>query len=153
MGRVERITEVIKTHDSKLFCKRLAGIPCVFRESSKWEHYAVDGENYLFSRPNPYFVFALTKNWRKDSEPVDWGLVPIVERLKFIDLWNRDLARECEAQQNKIDESNLKKMRGDNEAFLKDYRREFAKTFNDVNTANLAKKDKRKIGDKKHGNR
>jgi hypothetical protein len=143
------VTQVIKTHDSKLFCKRIEGKLCVFRQTSKWEHYLIDDQNYLFARSNPYFVFALTDNWRFDGNPVDHGLVPIVERLKAIDLWARDIAGECEASLLKEEETNLRKRRSDNEAFLKDYRREFAKTFNDINTSSLAKKDKRKRGDKK----
>ena len=145
MGRIERINQVVKNHDPKLFCSRVGGKLCVMRKSWKWEPYEVGGEVYYFVRPNHFLVLALTKNFTFNAEECDWGLIPIAERLKEIDLWNRDLASEIISREEKEEALTTKRRMSQTEDFLKEFRKPFAKTFNDVNTSCLAKKDLRKI--------
>lgn len=150
MGRAERITREIQSHDRLLYCERNeAGRLCVYRKSTRYETYHLsDDATLVWARPTPYFVFALTHNWKIDGRPVDWGLCPIMARLKAIDLWNRDLAEEIIQDEEKRIESMARDRRNTTEAFLLDFRRQFAKAFDGVNTANMAKKDKRYLGDK-----
>lgn len=150
MGRAERITQAIKLHDRELFCERSEeGKLCVYRKSHRVEPYRLDDESVLyFVRPTPYFVFALTHNWRLTGMPVEWGIEPIMARLRAIDLWNRDVAGDIIQQELKEQESRERDLRNTTESFLLDFRKQFAKTFNDVNTSTLEKKDSRRLYDK-----
>lgn len=148
MGRAERITSVIREYDPKLYCESRDGKLCVLRKSQRIESYDYDGVTIHFVRPAPFFIFAVTTNWKMTGQPVDWGLVPIINRLREIDLWNRDLAEEIIQKEEESARIKRKDLKNESEAFLKDYRRKFAGTFNDVRVSNMDKKDKRKIGEK-----
>lgn len=151
MGRAERITKAIKRHDRLLYCEeRGEGKLCVFRESSRVESYRLDDESVLhFVRPAPFFIFALTDDWSMNGRPVEWGELPIMNRLRAMDLWNRDLASDIIDQETKHRKSIERERQNTIESFLLDYRRKFAKTFDDVNTSTMTKKDPRSLGDKK----
>lgn len=151
MGRAERVSKAVKRYDPKLYCERREGKLCVLRKSSRVETYDVDGLLIDFVRPAPSFVFALTHNWKMNGEPVEWGLLPIIERLRMNDLWSRDLADECIRATEKATESKEREKASNNEAFLKDFRRQFAKATDGINTANLAKIDRRRK-DEENGN-
>lgn len=151
MGRRERITEAVKTHDPMLFCKEHTGKLCIFRKGWKWESYDIDDEVLLFLRPDDYFVMALTDTWKLAGSPVDHGLDPILRRIQAIDLWKVDMATESIKSAEKHEESQARDRRNKNEAFLYDFRSRFAKTFNDVNVANMDKQ-KTKIKGVKNGN-
>lgn len=152
MGRAEEISSYIKRHDSKLYCEEgREGKLCVFRKSTRVEHYVYEGHAIGFVRPAPYFIFALTDDWTMNGTPVDRGVLPIMVRLREIDLWSRDLAQECISQTERNQESNERELSNNNEAFLKDYRRQFAKTFGDINTSTLSKTCNRKLGEIKNG--
>lgn len=151
MGRAERITKTIKHHDALLYCERSKeGKLCVYRKSNRVESFRLDDEKSVlhFVRPAPHFVFALTHDWKLSGQEVDWGLEPIMARLKAIDLWNRDLAGECIRGEEKRLESLARDRQNNVESFLLDFRRQFQKTFNDVNTSTMEKKDSRRLGDK-----
>lgn len=147
MGRAERITEMLKLHDSMLYCERnKEGKLCVYRKGTRWEHYQIGDIEYAFARPAPHFIFAITDNWKTTGVPVEWGLLPILNRIKAIDLWNRDLAEEVIQQTEKQNESAQRDLANSTESFLKDFRRQFARATNDINTSNLDKKrDLRRI--------
>ena len=122
MGRAERVTKAVKSYDSKLYCeKSREGKLCVYRKSSRIESYDLNGQLIHFVRPAPYFVFALTKDWRLASEPVEWGLVPIVERLRALDLWHRDLAEESLKSVEAATLSNERAARNSIEGFLHEF--------------------------------
>lgn len=151
MGRTERISRVVKTYDPELYCERSeVGKLCVFRRSSRIETYFIDGQSIQFVRPAPFFVFALTHNWKMDGVSVDWGIEPILARLNAIDLWKRDLAEESIKNVEADYESKERDLKNSVESFLYEFRSQFKKTFNDVNTASLAKKDLRK--ERENGN-
>ncbi len=149
MGRVERINKVIKYHDPKLFClKDSDGKLSLYRKNWKWEPYKVGDDVIHFARPDHFFICSLTHNWKAAGSPVDWGLVPIVERLKAMDLWNRDIAGEVIEQEEKHSEMMSRERQSKNEDFLKEFRPQFARATSDINTSTLAKKDLRKIKEK-----
>lgn len=131
-----------------LYCESRDGKLCVFRKSQRIESYEIDGVMIQFVRPAPFFILALTEDWRMASRPVDWGIIPILFRLKEIDLWNRDIAEEIIKQEEDGLRTKRKDFKNESEAFLKDYRSKFASTFNDVRVSNMENKDKRKIGEK-----
>lgn len=150
MGRAERITRAIKSHDRLLYCdENKEGKLCVYRKSTRYEAYRLDDDSILqFARPTPHFIFAITHDWRASGNPVDWGILPIMARLRAIDLWNRDLAEEIIQQEERNIEASARDRRNNTESFLLEFRKQFAKTFDGVNTANMSKKDSRRLGDK-----
>lgn len=151
MGRADVITRAIKLHDRELYCERSGeGKLCIYRKGKRVESYRPDDESVLhFVRPTPYFVFALTHDWRLAGEPKDWGIEPIMARLKAMDLWNRDVAGDLIDQEMKEKASLQRDRENTIESFLLDFRKQFARAFNDVNTSTMAKKDSRRDFDKR----
>lgn len=151
MGRAERITSAVKTHDSQLYCERnMEGKLCIFRNGYSWEnHHLADGNLLRVLRPTPHLVFALTNNWSIRGEAVDWGIEPVMARLKAMDLWNNDLVARLEEQEIKDEESSARQRQNTTESFLYEFRSQFKKTFENVNTASMAKHDLRKKNEKR----
>lgn len=148
MGRIEKITEEVRKYDRELYCKRnTEGKPCVYRKSQRWEHYDLGfGKTLLYSRPADHYVFALTHNWKPTGYEVDWGLLVISERLKAMDLWKRDVAKDLIETYEKDKKSNERAHSNNIEGFLYEYHSQFKKTFNDINTANMNKNYKERKG-------
>lgn len=149
MSREQEINRIIQRYDRELVAQRdFKGTMCVWRKAYRFEEFEFDGKRFLFSRPDLKLVFALTDNWTQSGRPVDWGLEPILNRLKSIDVWrDPDFAEKLIAQYEQDEQSNRRNLRNTVESFLIDYRRQFAKTFGDVNTSTLAKTDRRRIKD------
>lgn len=101
-----------------------------------------------FIRPAPHFVFALTDNWKLQGISVDWGIDPIMNKVRECDLWQRNLAEESIRSVEKGMESKKRDLKNNNEAFIKDWRRPFAKMFNDYNISSMKKIDSRRLGEK-----
>lgn len=150
MGRAERLTKELKKYDRKLYVdKSIEGKLCVYRHSTRLEHYDLDGVLLTVARPTPFLIFPLTHNFRHNGHEVEWGVLPIRARLDAIDAQKRDIARELEIQEEKHLAATERDRLNHNEAFLKDFRPQFAKVFSDVNTSSLAKRDRRKIDEEK----
>lgn len=148
MGRIERITREIQAYDRELYCdKGKEGMLCIYRKSKRAEHYQLEDGVWLTSvRPAPHLIFPLTDNWNVKGKPVDWGIVPILQRLKALDLWNRDIVSDIEEEYDKDKKESARKQKNNTESFLYEFRSQFKKTFNDVRTANMdMKKDSRRI--------
>lgn len=150
MGRAERVTKFIKLHDSKLSAERNSeGNLCIYREGSRVEWFDLEGTSIGFVRSTPHLIMALTHNWHVLGRPVEWGLDVILQRLQAIDLWNRDLAGECEQQDVKRKERIARDASSKHEDFLREFKRPFAETFKDINVASLKKIDKRRTMENK----
>ena len=151
MGRAQRITNALKAHDYKLYCdKNKEGTLCVYRKSLKFDAYQIDDKVVIDVRPSPHFIFALTDNWKTNGVPQDWGIEPIMTRIREIDGWNRDVAGELIKQYEKDERAADREVDNNIEAFVKDYRRTFAKATDHINTANMTKIDKRRLKDGNH---
>lgn len=148
--RAERITRTIKSKDNKLFCaKNAEGKLCVYREGFRLERYVMDDESTLyFSRPDHHLVMALTDTWNLKGRAVDWGLEPIMARIDSLDLWRRDMVKEIELNDLKHAASCERHLKNETEAFLKDFRPQFAKATDEVVTGSLSKTDPRKKREK-----
>lgn len=150
MGRADVVTSEIRKHDPKLFCRSREGKLCIYRESTRVETYYLDDNVILHSvRSAPHFVMALTDSWKFDGEAVDWGLEPILARLRDMDLWNRDLVSEMEKKHDEHEQKKLRELRNNSEDFLYEFRDKFKETFKDVNVSTVHKKDRRTLEDKK----
>lgn len=143
--RAQRITQELRRYDPFLFAKKEDGVIRIYRRTKRLEFYDVNGVPMGFLKEDPHFVFALTHNWKPQGIPVDWGLEPIMKKIRDNDLWNRDgLADELLASYEKQAASAERHRRNETEAFLGEFRPQFARTFNDVNTSTMAKTDLRR---------
>lgn len=149
MIRAKRLTRALQAYDSALFCGQENGVLNVYRRTKTYEKYDLDGSVLLASKPFRHHVMALTHNWNVSGVPVDWGIEPILCRVKAMDLWNNDLhsAATLIKGYEKAKEIEEKDFRNNVESFLYDFRSQFAKATNDVNTSTLSKMDKRRIKD------
>ena len=100
-------------------------------------------------RPHePHFIFALTQDWSPKGRPVEWGIEVVMNRIKAMDLWKDEtIVDRVIRDGEKIEESEKREARNTIESFLKDFRREFAKGTNHINTSLLNKYDKRRERD------
>jgi hypothetical protein len=145
MMRAHAITRELQLYDPCLFAKKENGMMKIFRRTKRLEWLEYEGETVGFLKEDPYFVCALTHNWTVNGVPVDWGLEPISKKIRESDLWKRDkLADELIASYEKQAEASARHTRNETEAFLGEFRSQFAKTFDGVNTANMAKIDNRR---------
>lgn len=148
--RARRITRILQNeYDGALFAKYRYGRIDILRKQFKYIPYDVDGSTLLAPVKDDWFVMSLTDNWSMDGRSVEWGIEPILARLRSIDLHKRDLADEVIRQKEKDLESKDRSLDNKLEAFWKDNRRLWAKNFERVNRSNLVKKDRRYVDDTK----
>lgn len=149
--RQDRITREIQYHDRDLYCaKDYKGRMSIFRKSFVHEDCWLDDHTVIKSLVfRPQYIMSLTDNWAASGCPVEWGLDPILRRLREIDSHNRDLMIEIEANHDKAKASKQRALESETEAFVKDWRREFAKATNDINTSTMEKKDSRRLAERK----
>lgn len=130
---VRHITKMVKAYDSELRaeCIKPPRID-IYRQSRD-------------KLSPPHYIFSLTDDWSPKGRPVEWGTEPILAHLKAIDLWNSGVGiEEVISHNEKVDASKDRDRMNNIEAFLKDWRRQFAKATDNVNTGTLKKIDKRK---------
>lgn len=132
-SRIRTLTKHLRAHDSLLYAtSHKEGRIDVYRKSS------------LSSSP-PHLVFPLTENWTLNSRPVEWGIEVILARINAHDLWRDDCFLESISEANdKVDEGKERDRRNNTEAFLYDFKSQFARATNDVNTSCLDKFDRRR---------
>ena len=83
------------------------------------------------------------------GRPVEWGAENVLNKLRAIDGWNRDLIREIEESNEKVEKSKDRDLDNQIEAWAYDARDAFKKDFSQFNTSSVAKKDRRRIKTKK----
>lgn len=129
----KRLDKVLKGHDSKLFVQETKpGRYDVYRKSQAGGHM-------------PHFIFALTEDWSPTGVPVCYGYDVVLNRIKAFDLWRDDTFVERWIKEHeKHEESKDRARRNSIEAFLYDFRRQFARATDSVNTGTMDKKVHRK---------
>lgn len=138
MTRARQIENVIKKHDPMLVCRKdLKGVMRVFRKAFRKELIWLDDNKFLiYGQPELQTVFSITEDWTERTKPVDWGIEPILARLKAIDAWsNESLMEELMSSYEKSEESKRRAFRNDVESFMYEMRPAFKKTFSDTRTA------------------
>ncbi len=134
-SRVKTLTKQLKEHDKDLYAKRmLDGVVLVCRKS----------RNVFTGQTNDQLIFPLTDDFTSKGKPVEWGVEPILAHLKAMDGWNRDVVEDWISSDEKSKEVAAKQRMSKNEDFARDFRRQFARTFDDVNTSTLEKIDNRR---------
>ncbi len=122
--RAHQITKAIQGYDSMLYAKKgYQDRIDIFRKTFRYEPYEVDGTTIHHLIEEPYRVFCLTDTWNASGRPVEWGVEPILAKLRASDLWKRDIGSEIHAHNEKIDASMDRSMKNNIEAFVKDTRR------------------------------
>jgi len=131
-SRVRAINRVVKAHDSALFAQReMNGAIHVYRKTS-----------------NPadpmQLVFAVTDNWNVTGKPREWGLTVIEARLQAIDIWKSETVFDrLDEQFKRSEESNERDLKNNIESFLLEFRGQFARATDGINTSGLSKYDRR----------
>ena len=152
--RAYRITKEIQTLDRDLYCEKDSrGVMHIMRKALRWQDVDMGEESSMKAVvSHPQHIFSLTRNWQLSGEPCDWGLEPIVRRIREIDSQNAEaIIHKMEEMAEEADRSKKRDFKNKTEDFLREFRPQFARAFNDVNTANMDKtSDKRRLKD---GNR
>ena len=141
MSKVESLTRNLKRYDSQLYAEKdeSNNVISIYRKRVRYEVCAWDGGHLLYSKPDRFLIFSLTENWKSNGVPTDWGIEPVMARIKAMDLWNRDIASDLTKSYEKRKESEKRNQDNNIESFLYDYRSQFAKATNDINTSTLSK--------------
>jgi hypothetical protein len=142
--RARRITKAISDYDYDLYAKDDHGTIRIYRKCKELHKekltYDLDVLNIV---RNDYLVMSLTDTWGVRGKAVDWGIEPILARIKALDLWNSDnLSSEFFKQEEKDELARGKAFRNNVESFLYDFKAGFAKATNDINTSNMSKLNK-----------
>jgi hypothetical protein len=149
MTRIRKITKAVQKYDSLLFARYEGGAIHIFRHCRDWRVESFGNGilvNVLYD--NPWRVISLTTDWSVRSEPAEWGTDVIINRLKACDLWNQGLTvNDLKKSYDKWDQSRERELHNSVDSFLREFRTQFARATNDVNTSTLAKIDKRRLGD------
>lgn len=85
MDRASRLTELVKKYDKSLYVIRTNTMLQLWRRELPIEIGVPTS-----SRPKEHFVFALTSDWTLKGTPVDWGIEPLLSKLKESDSWRDD---------------------------------------------------------------
>lgn len=147
-----RVEQTLKLHDPKLFLSRNGfGEPQIMRHGVKAVAYDIDGTTVLNYEKAPHYIMSLTADWTSRTAPVEWGLEAITRKLQEIDSWNSDsLVNKMFEHNEKVDQSKKRALQNETEAFVKDWRRDFAKHTSDLLTHSVGKKDSRRKKEKRN---
>jgi hypothetical protein len=155
LDRVASLNRHLKRYDSSLYCEW--GLPKgVMGNILKTTDEAVPSIHILRKnrqKPHePHFIFALTENWSAKSPAREWGIEVVLNRLKAMDLWkNETIVDRVMKETEDREVSERREVRSSIEDFLKEFRGQFAKSTNHINTSTLNKVDSRRQGDLKYG--
>jgi len=135
------LTRNLRRYDKNLYAKRNSnGTLCVWASHKRVKYYEYDKISLGIVESDPYLVMALTENWSVRGEAVPWGIEVVLNRIKAMDLSkNEDLFKDMDEVDEEKDASEKRDFSNTVESFLYDYRSQFKKTFNDVNTSLMKK--------------
>ena len=141
MGYIERLTREVKKYDRKLYAmKGDKGKILIMRESYFAKPYYIDDKTYFYyPHRDDHLVFPLTDNWLMSGTPGYRGTIPVMERLKMIDLWNRDVVGEMREHNEKVKESKARDFRNRTEDVLHEAHGNLKKAWSDLNVSSLDK--------------
>ena len=127
-----KYNKIVKNYDYCLYAERMGnGVIHIYR-------------NHPSKLGPTQFVFAITDNWQANGRPVEWGEIPLIYKLKAIDLMtNPELFEEIFNSYKKSQESEDRALRNSFEAMAADMYPAFKKTFYDTNRTGLAKETRR----------
>lgn len=146
MTRVQRLTKAVRKIDPDLYVIRIpTGMLQVHRRSDRLR--ASDYGQRESLNPawmNPKFILALTHNWTLKGYPVDWGIEPVMQKLRDMDAWSHDVYSEVVSERESRDYWEKRSNLNEFKAAASEARSGFAKALNDVNTSTMEMVDGRR---------
>lgn len=135
---LERVTREVRKYDDQLYAQRSDdGVPCVFRKRKSVERHEIGNCVILKVVDRPDLVFPLTDNWLFSGHSVEWGIEPILHKLRSCDQASRDIFQEMNKHNERVDESRKKDFSNKIEAWAYDARKAFAKSTDHINTSQI----------------
>lgn len=129
MTRAERLTQAVRSYDSALYVIQAStGAYQVWRKE-----FPKDWDGLTFSaRSEKQFILALTNDWTLNGTPVEWGIDPLLNKLKEMDAWRDDSYYGQMVKERDINEANKhRRFKNNVRAMALDVRKEVAKASND----------------------
>lgn len=124
----KRLDQKLKIHDSLLFVKET--------KLGRYDVYRKSG----LGGSLPHFIFSLTDDWTVKTIPVEWGIDVVINRIKAHDIWRDDkFVDKLIESHEKYKEGQNRDRRNSIESFLYDFRSQFHKATNEINTSTLNK--------------
>ncbi len=147
-SRVRILNKHLKSYDWQLVSMRLGDRINVYRYNTYWEPFEWQNKKYLYAKKVPQFILSLSENWLADGKPVDWGIEPLMRKIREMDQWRDDSMYEnLTKQRERFKELKEREFKNNVKALAYDMRRDFAQATNDINTSTLEKTDKRRLKD------
>lgn len=140
--RAKRITNAIQTHDRELYAKHDGKAIRIYRKCKELRREMLKADVSVWNVVrNDHLVMSITDTWGVTGKPVDWGIEPIMARLRALDLWNEsNLADKFFKDEEKLEKSKDREFKNTVESFLYDFKSQFQAATKDINTANMSKK-------------
>lgn len=129
MTRAERLTQAVMTYDKALYViQTSSGCYQVWRKE-----FPKDWDGLTFSaRSEKQFILALTNDWTLTGTPVEWGIDPLLNKLKEMDAWRDDSYYGQMVKERETNEANKhRRFKNNVRAMALDIRKDVAKVSND----------------------
>lgn len=149
IGQIERINRHLKLYDKSLYSYRnFHGKVLIMRKADRLEASDYGQDDIDLAELRPQYLFALTTDWNVHSPAVEWGIEPLMQKLKSMDVWRDDQWVKNRRRDNERVNADQKRIRRNElKATAADMRRDFAKATNDINTSTLEKVENRRFSD------
>jgi hypothetical protein len=117
---VRKLTRELRKFDSKLYAMKSSdGNIFVMREGKRYDFIEVEeGQFIKYPVNDDYMVFPLTDNWSLSGKKVSWSPFNVIQHLKEIDTWNRDVFKEVVDHNEKVKASKERSFSNNAEAFF-----------------------------------
>ena len=128
MDRASRLTEIVKRYDKSLYVIRTNEMLQLWRRELPIEIGVPTS-----ARPKEHFIFALTSDWTLKGTPVDWGIEPLLSKLKDSDAWRDDSYYSKMMRERYFQDDNKKRREHNNwKALADDCRRDIARASDEI---------------------
>ena len=144
--REQRLNQIVKQYDPYLFIMRGSDEKLyLHRNVVRWDSYDVDGSVLHCSRLDPVMIMALTDTWTPQGKSVDWGIEPLLMRLKEIDSHrSHEIIDRINMAQELREESAQRKLANNTDSFAREIRTAVKQDFKDYNVSSIANNNRRK---------
>lgn len=144
---LRRINAALKGYDRALYAvqPKIGGLITILRRSVKLVPLALEpGVTLWASVPNDFQILPLTHDWSARGRPVEWGILPLMAKIRAMDAWNDShdggVIKRLEREEQREEESNRRSVRTLHENLAYESHRHFREAFKDINTATLNKR-------------